>query len=124
MMDRIGSFNGSYSERVSTPNSSPRTGSTSVFKKALATEQQAIEPFQFEPMQRSAPSASKPTPTADVKPQPTRLTGQVMFQAPVLMEMVDEIQQIAEQSGFLQVSPEEVLRAYHSGQSFLADYRA
>lgn len=40
-----------------------------------------------------------------------------------LEPMIHEVRQIAEDVGFIDVSSENVLKAYQSGQSFLADYR-
>lgn len=40
-----------------------------------------------------------------------------------MMPMIQEVRQIAENNGFIGVTADDVIRAYKTGQSFLADYK-
>ena len=81
----------------------------SVFQRALAQE--------MAPTQNQAPT-STPEPVVQ---RPINYTIGLEQQ---LQPMIHEVSQIAESSGFVGVTSQDIVRAYQTGQSFLADYHA
>lgn len=90
--------------------------SGSLFKQALAEELQEV----------SQSHALAPADQNHLESQayrtvaPRRPAGSTI--PPSMLPLIQEVQQIAENSGFIGVTADEVIRAYRSGQSFLADY--
>lgn len=94
--------------------------SPSIFRQAL--EQELIEaPHHQETLVESAPQHRPPAFEAPVKPLETKPV-QPIYTAN-LTQLVHEVKEIAESSGYVGISPEDVVRAYNTGQSFLADYK-
>lgn len=101
------------------PAGHERTGS--VFKQKL---QEELRPFdtpatpqsrEFRPAERPEPLVRREAPVAST---PASLGRGVEKLNP----MVNEVCRIAESVGYVGVTPQDVVRAYQSGHSFLADY--
>lgn len=67
---------------------------------------------------QTAATSSENTPNL-TQPEPTQLVNSLRPKLPV-----QEIQQVARQLGYLDVSEQVIKKAYLQGQSLLADYRA
>jgi hypothetical protein len=81
----------------------------SVFQQALAQE---MAPSQNEvPVARPEPPAHSP------------INYNINLEQQ-LQPMIHEVSQIAESSGYVGVTSQDIVRAYQTGQSFLADYKA
>lgn len=107
-------------KRVDTP------ASGSIFRQALE-EEMATESRPQEITFPVSTAVSAPE-TRPVLPRPTLTATSAMAAERAKMmrqlePMIHEVRQIAEEVGFIDVSSENVLKAYQSGQSFLADYR-
>lgn len=93
-----------------------------------------------EPVMEALPAAApaiyrQPSPTRlDVAPTPQSKTAQPLSQARSLVQsserlvqnterVINDVLAIAKKTGFVGVNPEDVRRAYQTGQSFLADYK-
>lgn len=127
MMERVGStyhsLQGLQANR-SFQQAEPKTGS--VFRQALAQELQAL-PQKPQPNVQPPPPMPDPLAYEELPPAPPPRQRSQPVQRPAALEtslqsMVQDVRQIAEASGFIGVSDQDVLRAYRTGQSFLADY--
>ncbi len=125
MIDRVGNTFQSL-QGVQANRSFQAAGRSSVFRQALEQELSSVESSQapaqedyYFPEQK--PFAEPPAPARKTEaPAPQRLNVQPYVQ---LQPMINEVREIAETAGYIGVTSEDVLRAYHSGQSLLADYR-
>ncbi len=95
--------------------------SGSVFRQALMAEldNNTPEAASKQPTTPRQEATSLPTQNP---PQPVRPKIQPQYQ-PQLQPMIDEVHQIAQSSGYVGVTSQDILRAYQTGRSFLADYK-
>lgn len=116
MIDGIGSTYQSLQGLQASRTFNPAGKSASVFRQALAAELKAapVEEEIVEPKVWTKQTQSAPLPELA---QPQRKPD------PQLESLVHEVRHIAETTGYIGVSPQDILRAYQLGQSFLADYR-
>jgi hypothetical protein len=91
----------------------------SIFRQALS--QELTEPAQ-KPETRQIPSPKSDLATGRIA-KPAELQKTQLVNTVPLQTIIQEVREIAENSGFIGISSEDVVRAYHSGQSFLADYK-
>ena len=96
----------------------------SVFRQALEQELEDVQPQSMppepQPRLRDALPPAQPQAVSQRQPLPQRPVVSPQLQ---LEPMIQEVRQIAEASGFIGVSNQDIMRAYKTGQSFLADYR-
>jgi len=103
---------------------SPQSGS--IFRQALAEELDTQNPLDEGRPQLSTPVSVPETRPVLPRPTLTAVNAMAAERAKMMRQlepMIHEVRQIAEDAGFIDVSSENVLKAYQSGQSFLADYR-
>lgn len=115
-------------------------GSDNVFRKALLDElpvesssrarpEQSIQKVEQRRYHDLDPSLQQPrfqepyTEPASPARSVDSFSSQPQRYTPKLDDLVKDVQQYAEISGFLSVTPQQVMAAYQTGQSFLADYK-
>lgn len=125
MIGRVGSTFQSLQELQAARSFQAADKSASVFRQALMQELQEAEPQVSSSLSEESGQFSLASTPVDYTSVPTRREPprpQAPSPAP-LDALVHEVRQIAEASGYIGVTQQDVLRAYHSGQSFLADYK-
>lgn len=128
-------------ERTGTSSISPRYGSASAQRPATGVKpdlsafratltEQIKEKTPLQPPPASArPAIAAARPELE-KPAVRRAASQMEqaiqstqpAEANPVQPMIREVSRIAASAGFVGVTSQDILRAYHSGQSFLADY--
>jgi hypothetical protein len=101
----------------------------SVFRQALLQEIDELEqqqaPQQFHEEAQVAPPDYSQQWTPEAPASPTRMQRQRIEPNPMtqLQPLIQDVLQVAEHTGFIGISSQDVVRAYQSGQSLLADYK-
>ncbi len=132
MIDRIGGSPTPFQSVQGSRTYQNATRNTTVFREALMNEMEEAPKSEsqgwsseFQPQQidtaprfdeRPSASVSSPVSRPRMQSAPSSYLAQ-------LQPMIQEVQQLAEASGYIGVTSQDVLRAYQSGRSLLADYR-
>lgn len=95
----------------------------SVFRRALeeeaATQQVAQQPQVEQAIPRPASQVSRLNPR---EPVPVASPARPAPQSANVERMVHEVTHLAQEAGYIGFSQDDILRAYNTGESFLADY--